>query len=87
VAKKTGASSPEDANPGGKWSAAPLHVMLVGEQPSDQEDRQGHVVATIHPSSVLRAPDSEGRRAAFEMLVADLCVVARAVTAALAVAR
>jgi DNA polymerase len=35
------------------------------------------VVATIHPSSVLRAPDSEGRRAAFEMLVEDLKLVAR----------
>jgi uracil-DNA glycosylase family protein len=35
-----------------------------------------HVVATIHPSSVLRAPDSEGRRSAFEMLVSDLRVVA-----------
>jgi uracil-DNA glycosylase len=35
-----------------------------------------HVVATIHPSSILRAPDSEGRRAAFEMLVRDLRVVA-----------
>jgi uracil-DNA glycosylase family protein len=34
------------------------------------------VVATIHPSSVLRAPDSEGRRAAFDMLVSDLKVVA-----------
>jgi DNA polymerase len=36
------------------------------------------VVATIHPSSVLRAPDSEGRREAFAMLVADLKVVAKA---------
>ena len=36
------------------------------------------VVATIHPSAVLRAPDSQGRRAAYEMLVADLKVVARA---------
>jgi uracil-DNA glycosylase len=36
------------------------------------------VVATIHPSAVLRAPDSEGRRAAYEMLVTDLRVVARA---------
>jgi hypothetical protein len=27
---------------------------------------------------VLRAPDSEGRRAAYEMLVADLKVVAKA---------
>src|SRR5687767_7281514 len=36
------------------------------------------VVATIHPSAVLRAPDSEARREAFEMLVADLKVVAKA---------
>jgi uracil-DNA glycosylase len=35
------------------------------------------VLATIHPSAVLRAPDSEGRRAAYEMLVSDLKVVAR----------
>jgi uracil-DNA glycosylase len=37
------------------------------------------VVATIHPSAVLRAPDSEGRRAAYQMLVADLKVAAKAV--------
>jgi uracil-DNA glycosylase len=36
-----------------------------------------HVVATIHPSAVLRAPDAEGRREAYESLVADLKVVAR----------
>ena len=35
------------------------------------------VVATIHPSAVLRAPDPEGRREAYEMLVADLKVVAK----------
>jgi DNA polymerase len=34
------------------------------------------VVATIHPSAVLRAPDSEGRRAVYEMLVTDLRVAA-----------
>jgi uracil-DNA glycosylase len=39
------------------------------------------VVATIHPSAVLRAPDSEGRRTAYESLVADLKVVARALRA------
>ena len=38
-----------------------------------------HVVATIHPSAVLRAPDSEGRQAAYEMLVADLKVVAKVI--------
>jgi uracil-DNA glycosylase len=36
------------------------------------------VVATIHPSAVLRAPDEEGRRAAYAMLVADLKAVAKA---------
>ncbi len=35
------------------------------------------VVATIHPSAVLRAPDSEGRRAAYDSLVADLTVAAK----------
>ena len=39
------------------------------------------VVATIHPSAVLRAPDAEGRRAAYESLVADLRVVAKAIRA------
>ena len=33
------------------------------------------VVATIHPSAVLRAPDSEGRKEAYASLVADLKVV------------
>ena len=42
--------------------------------PSPLADR---VVATIHPSAVLRAPDSEGRRAAYEMLVSDLKVAAK----------
>ena len=39
------------------------------------------VVATIHPSAVLRAPDSDARRAAYESLVADLKVVAKALRA------
>ena len=43
-------------------------------------DLAPRVVATIHPSAVLRAPDSEGRRAAYEMLVSDLKVVAKAIT-------
>jgi len=36
------------------------------------------VMATVHPSSVLRMPDDETRRAAFESLVADLRVAAEA---------
>jgi DNA polymerase len=39
------------------------------------------VLATIHPSAVLRAPDAEGRRVAYESLVADLKVVAKAIRA------
>jgi uracil-DNA glycosylase len=35
-------------------------------------------LATIHPSAVLRAPDDAARRAAYETLVADLKVAARA---------
>jgi DNA polymerase len=35
------------------------------------------VLATIHPSAVLRAPDSEGRRAAYAMLLEDLRIAAR----------
>jgi DNA polymerase len=35
------------------------------------------VIATIHPSAALRAPDSEGRRAAYDMLVEDLRIVAQ----------
>jgi DNA polymerase len=45
--------------------------------PSTLADR---VIATIHPSAVLRAPDSEGRRAAYDMLVEDLRVVAQTLT-------
>ena len=36
-----------------------------------------HVLATVHPSSILRAPDEEARRAAYADFVADLEVVAK----------
>jgi DNA polymerase len=36
------------------------------------------VLATVHPSSILRAPDDETRRAETEKLVADLKKVAKA---------
>jgi DNA polymerase len=38
----------------------------------------GKIVATIHPSAVLRAPDATDRRAAYETLVGDLKLVAKA---------
>jgi len=39
------------------------------------------VMATVHPSSILRAPDERSRREAMEAFVADLSSVARAVRA------
>jgi uracil-DNA glycosylase len=33
---------------------------------------------TVHPSSLLRAPDEESRRASYALFVADLKVVANA---------
>jgi DNA polymerase len=36
------------------------------------------LIATVHPSSILRAPDDAARKAAFEAFVEDLKVVARA---------
>ena len=38
------------------------------------------VTVTVHPSSILRAPDSEGRRAARKAFVADLKKIAKAVS-------
>jgi len=71
-------------------------VLLLGEEPGDQEDRKGKpfvgpagrlldralaeagidraIVATLHPSAVLRAND---RDAAYAGLVTDLKVVAK----------
>ncbi|HSK17187.1 MAG TPA: UdgX family uracil-DNA binding protein [Gaiellaceae bacterium] len=42
-----------------------------------ESDLAPHVVATVHPSSILRAPDREARREALSAFVADLRVVAR----------
>jgi len=35
------------------------------------------VLATVHPSSILRAPDDRARALAYEGFVADLAVVAK----------
>jgi uracil-DNA glycosylase len=37
-----------------------------------------HVLATVHPSSILRAPDQEARHEQFESMVKDLRVVEKA---------
>jgi DNA polymerase len=36
------------------------------------------VLATVHPSSILREPDDDARRVAMHRFVEDLTVVARA---------
>ncbi len=38
-----------------------------------------HVIATVHPSSILRAPDDEGRHAQMKAFVDDLIQVARVI--------
>ena len=62
-------------------------VVFVGEQPGDAEDLEGRpfvesplapvVMATVHPSSVLRAQTDEERRVAMEKFVADLRSLAK----------
>ena len=42
-----------------------------------ESDVAPHVIATIHPSAILRAPEEEQRRAGRRQLVADLSLVAR----------
>jgi uracil-DNA glycosylase family protein len=44
----------------------------------------GHVLATVHPSSILRSRSSEEREAAYASFVADLRVVAKLLKAAAA---
>jgi uracil-DNA glycosylase len=43
-----------------------------------------HAMATVHPSSVLRAPDAEARRREREALIADLRVAAEVLDGAVA---
>jgi uracil-DNA glycosylase len=43
-----------------------------------ESDLAPHVLATVHPSSVLRAPDDASRAAAYQELVDDLSKVAKA---------
>jgi hypothetical protein len=43
-----------------------------------------YVLATVHPSSILRAPDEEARRQAMRDFVADLRRVAKLIDAPVA---
>jgi uracil-DNA glycosylase len=40
------------------------------------------IVATVHPSAILRAPDDESRHAEMEAFIADLAIVARSLQSA-----
>ena len=51
-----------------------LDAEATGALPSGLAPR---VLATVHPSSILRAPDDEARALAYKGFVADLAVVAR----------
>lgn len=44
--------------------------------------REPGIIATVHPSSILRAPDEEARQREMEAFVADLSVVARSLDGA-----
>ena len=70
----------------GSGSSATAAQALLGAQFRVSRDRgrflasafAPRVLATVHPSSVLRAADEESRHAAFEQFVADLRVAAEA---------
>jgi len=47
--------------------------------PLEETGLAAYVVATVHPSSILRVPDAEARHAAQAELTADLAVVAELV--------
>ncbi len=60
----------------GKALLGPRFTLKAqGSRPIESE-LAPFVMATIHPSAVLRAPDSAARRAAFDRLVADLHLAA-----------
>ena len=44
-----------------------------------KSDLAPNVMATVHPSSILRAPDEESRRAAMKLFVTDLKKVAKVI--------
>ena len=65
------------------WTPPGVPVAEAGEaaadgpEPEEEVPAQTWILATAHPSAVLRTPD-EGRAAAYDALVADLKVVAGA---------
>lgn len=56
----------------GKALLGPRFTLKAQSGRPIESDLAPLVMATIHPSAVLRAPDAEARRVAFERLVGDL---------------
>ena len=65
------------------WTPPGAHAVQLdepdadGDEPEEEVPEQTWMLATTHPSAVLRTPD-DARDAAYDALVADLTVVARA---------
>ena len=63
--------------PPGVRAAELIEPDADGDEPEEEVPAQTWILATTHPSAVLRTPD-ENRAAAYDALVADLKVVAHA---------
>jgi len=65
------------------WTPPGRHLTLLtepdadGDEPEEEVPAQTWMLATAHPSAILRTPD-DARAAAYDALVADLTVVAGA---------
>jgi uracil-DNA glycosylase family protein len=63
--------------PPGRHAVPLVEPDADGDEPEEETPAQTWMLATAHPSAVLRTPD-EARAAAYDALVADLTVVAGA---------
>ncbi|GAA4746469.1 UdgX family uracil-DNA binding protein [Modestobacter marinus] len=63
--------------PPGRQLTMPTEPDADGDEPEEEVPAQTWMLATAHPSAVLRTPD-DARAAAYDALVADLSVVATA---------
>jgi DNA polymerase len=63
--------------PPGRRAVPPAEPDADGDEPEEEVPAQTWMLATTHPSAVLRTPD-DARAAAYDALVADLSVVAAA---------
>jgi uracil-DNA glycosylase len=69
ITKQRGQLVPREPAAGGEGT--------LFDEPEDAAVKSGWIMATAHPSAVLRVPE-EGRQAAYDALVADLEIAAKA---------